>query len=44
MSKIYEVEKGLADTSHVNAREYKQLYKESIENPICSGRNKQLHS
>ena len=33
MSKIYEVEKGLADTSHVNAREYKQLYKESIENP-----------
>ena len=33
MSKIYKVEKGLADTSHVNAREYKQLYKESIENP-----------
>ena len=33
MSKIYEVEKGLADTSHVNAREYKKLYKESIENP-----------
>ena len=33
MSKIYEVEKGLADTSHVNASEYKQLYKESIENP-----------
>ena len=33
MSKIYDVEKGLADTSHVNAREYKQLYKESIENP-----------
>ncbi len=33
MSKIYKVEKGLADTSHVNAKEYKQLYKESIENP-----------
>ena len=33
MSKIYEVEKGLADTSHINASEYKQLYKESIENP-----------
>ena len=33
MSKIYKVEKGLADTSHVNAREYKKLYKESIENP-----------
>ena len=33
MSKIYEVEKGLADTSHVNSREYTQLYNESIENP-----------
>jgi len=33
MSKIYEVEKGLAETSHVNAQEYKRLYEESIENP-----------
>ena len=33
MSKIYEVEKRLAETSHVNAEQYKQLYKESIENP-----------
>ncbi len=33
MSKIYEVEKGLADTSHINAKEYTQLYNESIENP-----------
>ena len=33
MSKIYEVEKGLAETSHINAQEYKRLYEESIENP-----------
>ena len=33
MSKIYEVEKDLAETSHVNAEEYKRLYEESIENP-----------
>ena len=33
MSKIYEVEKGLAETSHVNAQEYTRLYEESIENP-----------
>ena len=33
MSKIYEVEKRLAETSHVNAEQYKQLYKESIDNP-----------
>ena len=33
MSKIYEVEKGLAETSHVNAQEYKRLYEESIEDP-----------
>ena len=33
MSKIYEVEKGLADTSQRKCQGYKQLYKESIENP-----------
>ena len=33
MSKIYEVEKRLAETSHVNAQQYKKLYKESTENP-----------
>ena len=32
MSKIYEVEKRLAETSHVDAQQYKQLYRESIEN------------
>ena len=33
MIKIYEVEKRLAETSHLNTQQYQHLYKESIENP-----------
>ena len=37
MSKIYEVEKGLAETSHVNARSINDSMKSQSRIPICSG-------